>query len=316
MIKEIFPPTDNQSQTLAEALKHAGADFVAEQVPIFQDITETDAVRPDLTFGQIPGYSVIRRGDSKIPLGVVSARYGLSQYKDTLSFLDDLVGEKEALFNSVAITDDGARIYVSMRAPNSVVFAPGDEIQCYYTASTSHDGTGSIQFMCSPIHSRTQTILTSLDFGVIKMRHSVHVKNRLARAAGTIKKMQDVWANHADSFVKFAGMPLDDIEAKTYFCMLVPGNEDSTEIHPRTQNTRDKLFDIYKVGVASQLPSCKGTLLGAFVASLIFGDYYKTIRESIVGRSERDARIESRLSGSAARFKADSFASALKLMRM
>ena len=94
--------------------------------------------------------------------------------------------------------------------------------------------------------------------------------------------------------------------------MIVPS--DTEEVHPRTQNTRDKLYDLYKVGMASNLPSCKDTLLGAFVAALVFGDYYKSVRHSIVGRSEKDAMIESRLTGTAARFKADAYAACLKLV--
>jgi hypothetical protein len=41
-----------------------------------------------------------------------------------------------------------------------------------------------------------------------------------------------------------------------------------------------------------------------------------TDRTSIIGRSEQDVMIESRLSGTAARFKADAFAACLKLYRV
>ena len=303
MFKEIFP-SRGVLTTLEEALKSANCDFEAEQVPILHDVAGTSQV--------IEGYSCIRRGDSKIALGVLSARYGLSQYKDTLSFLNDVVGNGDAKFVSVASSDDGARIHIALQAPSSIVFAPGDELKCYYIASTSHDGSGSIQLTCAPLHEKTQTLLTSPDFGVIKMRHTVNVKDRLARASGTVAKMQEIWNMYSDKFSKFSGLAMTEDDARAYFAMIVPC--DKEEVPTRTQNTRDKLFDLYKVGMAANLPSCKDTLLGAFVSALIFGDYYKSVRHSIVGRSEKDAMIESRLTGTAARFKADAYAACMKLV--
>ncbi len=309
MLKELFPDKGILT-TLEDVLKSINCDFEAEQVPILQ-MTDTTGVE---VFEPIKGYSCIRRGDNKVPLGIMSGRYGLLQYKDTMSFLNDIAGSKEASFRGATSTGDGAKVYVAMKSPNTIVFAPGDEMECYFVASSSHDGSGSVQLVCAPVHKRTQTIMTNQDFGVIKMRHTVKVKDRLARATGTVAKMQDVWNTYSDKFAKFANLPINDNDAQTYFAMVVPS--DAEPVPTRTENVRSKLFDIYKSGISSSLPSCQNTLLGAFVASLVFGDYYKTVRQSIVGTSERDAMVESRLSGSAARFKADAFAACIQIARL
>ena len=310
MMREIFPNIGTQ-QTLEEVLKAIDCDFTAEQVPVHQELPNSTVER---VFEEIPGYSVVRRGDNKIALGVHSARYGLTQYKETLAFLNDIAGQNQVTFQSATSIDNGARVYIAMKAPNTVVFAPGDEIQCYYTAGTSHDGTGSIELMCSPVHTKSQTILTTLDSGIIRMRHTAKVKDRLARASGTINKMNEIWSRHADKFTKFCNLPVSDLDARAYFALVVPS--DVEPVHTRTQNVRDKMFDIYKAGMTSNLPSCQGTLLGCFVAALIFGDYYKTVRKSIIGRTEHDIMVESRLSGTSARFKADAFHAALKMARL
>lgn len=304
-MKEVFPITTGFS-TLEEALKSVNADFVAELVPVLQSVTlnETEAFEP------IKGYGCIRRQDNLTPLAIMSNRYGITQFKDALSFVNDLAAN-QAKIVSAAATDDGARVHIALRSPNTIVFAPGDEIECFYTASTSHDGSGSIQLMCSPVHKQTQTMLTTLDSGVIKLRHTSRVRDRLARASGILTKMNSVWDVHADRIGKFTKITVTDDDVRTYFAMLVPSETET--IHPRTQNVRNKLFDIYKTGIPSKLPSCNGTLLGGFVSALVYGDYYKTVRQSIVGRSEKDAMIESRLTGSSARFKADAFAACLKL---
>ena len=313
MLRELFKG-DGNVQTLPELLESINANFDAELVPVCHYVRQNEDGTDD--FREIPNKSCIRRGDNKIALGVMSARYGLAQYRETLGFLNDVVGTNQAQFYGARAIDNGASLFVAVKAPNTIMFAPGDEIECFYTASTSHDGTGSIQLMLSPVHKRTQTILTTLDSGIIRMRHTKLVKDRLARATGTINKMQAVWQNHEDKFRKFVGLTINDDEAKTYFAMVVPSDEIGDDVPTRTQNVREKLFDIYKAGVVAQIPSCRGTLLGAFVSALVFGDYYKTTRSSIIGRSEQDVMVESRLSGTAARFKADAFACCLKLYRI
>ena len=309
MLRDIFKG-NSELQTLSELLTDIDCNFDAELVPIYHRGPDHDGSDP---YREIPNKACIRRGDNHIPLGVMSSRYGLAQYRDTLGFLDEVVGNKAAEFYGARAIDNGASLFVAVKAPNTVMFAPDDAIECYYTASTSHDGTGSIQLMLSPVHKKTQTILTTLDSGIIRMRHTKLVKDRLARAVGTVNKMQAVWNNHEDKFRTFAKLTMTDDDAKTYFAMVVPSDEIGDDVATRTKNVRDKLFDIYKVGMVSQIPSCRGTLLGGFVSALVFGDYYKTTRSSIIGRSEQDVMVESRLSGTAARFKADAFACCLKL---
>ena len=312
MLRELFKG-DGNVQTLPELLESINCNFDAELVPIYQNHLDSNGAD---VYSVIPNKACIRRDDNKIALGVMSARYGLAQYRETLGFLNDIVGNQQAQFYGARAIDNGASLFVAVKAPNTVMFAPDDEIECFYTASSSHDGTDSIQLMLSPVHKRTQTILTTLDSGIIRMRHTKLVKDRLARATGTINKMQTVWQNHEDKFRKFAGLTINDDEVKTYFAMVVPSDEVGDDVPTRTQNVREKLYDIYKVGMVSQIPSCKGTLLGAFVSALVFGDYYKTTRASIIGRSEQDVMVESRLAGTAARFKADAFAACLKLYRI
>lgn len=308
MLKDLFTQTEG-AKTIREVLDLINCNFDAEQVPIAHKLS-------DDTYSIIPGKSCIRRGDNKTPLGIMSARYGLAQFRDTLNFLDDIVGSSAAEFYGAKSIDNGALLFIAIKAPNSVFFAPDDSIECFYTASTSHDGTGSIQLACAPVHKRTQTIFTTLDSGIIRMRHTKLIKDRLARATGTINKMQAVWTSHADKFRTFAKLSMGDDEARTYFAMVADSDKIGDEVPTRTQNVREKLFDIYKTGMAAQLPSCRGTLLGGFISALVFGDYYKSTRTSTIGRSEQDVMIESRLSGTAAKFKADAFAACLKLCRI
>jgi phage/plasmid-like protein (TIGR03299 family) len=307
-VRDLFPRLPYDVATIDELLIAIDANFEVEKRPIYQRL-------PSGGFTPVVGYAATARKDNDIAMGVVSARYGVSQYRHTLSFLDELVADGQFRFTGGRTTMDGAHLYVSLTSPNRVVYAGGDTVDCHFTVSTSHDGTDSISVMCSPVHARSQTILPS-NLGIVKIRHSVHVGRRLANAAGTLRQMNKVWEQHRDAFEKFPQIVLSDDDARTYFAMLAP-SKDGSEVPTRTQNVRDTLFNIYKTHkLTSHLPSCRNTLMGALVSALVFGDYYKTVRKSIVGVSEQDARIESRLSGQGAKLKADAFAGALELMRL
>jgi phage/plasmid-like protein (TIGR03299 family) len=307
-LRELFPRLPHEVGTIDELLKTIGADFEVEKRAIYQRI-------PSGGFTPVIGWSATARKDTDAALGVVGSRYGVSQYKHTLGFLDELVADGQFRFNGGRTTLDGAHLYVSLVSPSRVIFGGNDTVDCHFTVSTSHDGSDSIRVMCSPVHSRSQTVLPS-KLGIVKIRHSVHVGRRLADAAATLRKMNKVWEQHKDAFERFPQIQLSNDDAKTYFAMLAPAKSGS-EVPTRTQNVRDQLMSIYtNHKLTANLPSCKGTLLGALVAAMIFGDYYKTVRKSIVGVSEQDARIESRLNGQGAKLKADAFAGALELMRL
>lgn len=308
MLRELFPNMGSLN-TLDEALKAIDCDFEAELVPVLHKMEPQPGI---VGYEPLHAYRCVRRQDNKYAFSIMSSNYGLAQYKDTLSFLNDIVGNKDAEIYSAATINNGARLFIALKAPNSIVFAPGDGISCYYIAMSSHDGSSCIQLMCAPVHEKSQTIITSLDRGVIKLRHTKNVKDRLARASGIVNKMQSVWTEHANQFQKFAKLQFTDDDARTYFAMLYP-SEDINEVHPRTQNIRNKLFDIYKTGFGAGLPSCKDTLLGAFVSALIFADYYKTIRTSTKGRSTKDCAVESRITGDSARLKAAALAACIQL---
>lgn len=322
-MKAIFTKQEGL-KTVEECLASINCNFDAEKAPVKhqwgesytldgkQIVISEHSQTPEI----IPGYALIRRGDNKIPLAINAQRYGLVQHRESLGFLNDLTVQNKIELYGATSTDHGAAVYVAVKTPNTVFFAPDNEIECFFTARNSLDRSGSIEFMCSPVHKKLQVMLTTLDSGIIKMRHTVHVKDRLAKAIQTVNKMQQVWDTHAEKFRWFQSLPMTDEDAKIYFAMLAESDEVGDDVPTRIQNVRDKLFDLYKNGIVSHIPSCRGNLLGGFIAALVFGDYYKTTRTSCIGRSEHDILVESRLTGAGARFKADSFACALRLLHL
>ena len=310
-VHKLFKRLDDPYASIDDALKAVGADFEVEKV----EIQSTDG---ESTFPMEAG---VRRKDNKVGLKVMGSRYGVVQYRVALDFLSDIVGNREAEIYAGRVIDNGAKLHLIVKTPDFIELSPGERFDCYFTVSASHDGTGCLQALCSPVHNISQTVYTPVVQvregrsvpGIVRIKHSAKVEARLGTAKAMFAKLHRHFEEFGEQIQDLAGISLREQEARDYFLSIIPdsGGKNNT----RADNIRNKMFDIYKtVGLCRNLPSCKDTLFGAFMAVLQYSDYYKTVRKSI-RRSEIDARIEARLTGDAAKLKAEGFAFALKLAR-
>jgi phage/plasmid-like protein (TIGR03299 family) len=305
-LPSLFKGLKNPKDTL-EALQQMAADFVADKRDVYFLDDGGEPVK-------IENFAAIVNTNEMHGLSVMRSRYGLVQYRDALDFLSEAVANGSATFEGGRATDSGARIHIAMKAAKSIELGPGDRIDCYYTVSTSHDGSNCITAMCTPIHSALQTVFTPLNDGVMKIKHTARANERLTKARRMTTRMHEFFTKYEGHFKDFVQTNLNDQEARDYFRMLVPETDGPNKV--RSENIRDKLYDIFKLNpLLRGLPSCQGTLFGAFQAAMIYADLYKTVRKSKI-RNELDAKLESRLNGDGARFKAEAYAASLQIMRM
>lgn len=294
-------------RSIEEALEQMGADFTAEKRDVYFIGDDGEPVKVDhqcavVNLENMQGMSIMR------------AKYGLVQYSDALSFLSDAVANGTAEFYGGRATDGGARVHIVMKATEFMELGPGERVECYFTVSTTHDGTGQIMAMCTPIHSVLQTVFTPLKDGVFKIKHTVKANQRLQQMSRVANKMHVFFESYQESFRSFIGCNLTHQQARDYFFMLCPDSDGPNKT--RGENIRNKLFDIYTTNpILRGLPTCRSTLWGAFQAAMVYADQYKTVRASNI-RSEVDAKLESRLNGAGAQFKAEAFAACIEIERM
>jgi len=306
-LTKLFRKLDNPKNVEA-ALKEVGADFTAVQKDVF-----TIHNGKMIKYGSYRG---VNREDNGEPLSIMKANYGLVQFTEGLNLLDNLIRTNQAEIYSAHLIDNGARLHCILKSPKFLDLGAGDRIECFFTVTTSHDGTACLQIMITPIHKASDTVFTPLGPGTIKIKHTKKVGVRLAQAQSAINKMHTFWDKYAETFGKLTRRTISDQESKDFFMMVMPeGNTEKAE--KRRSNIRDKMYDIYKfTGPCRNVPHCKGTLFGAFIAAQLWAERYKTVRKSTTGRSELDAKIEARLTGDAARLKAEAYECVLKIDRM
>lgn len=244
-------------------------------------------------------------------LGSVGPNFGLIQNWEMVEFCEHFTAEQEAEFHCVQAPNKGERIFMIMKMPAHVSLGANDEIHAYFCITSAHDGSGCFNAIPLYLHNASQTVITPpVQGSAFKIKHSKNVINRMAKAKVTLRAMGDYWSDYAGLFQDFAQIKLTSDRAHEYFHLVFPGTQAEST---RSENVRAKMWDLYSGrGICSGLPSCKETLLGAMMATVEYAEYYQTVKSS-KHRDEMAARIQSRLTGSAAELKAKALRMSIKL---
>ena len=284
-----------------EVLEACGLDFTAEMVPM----THTD---DDGTPLDQPFVSLVRRADNKIPLGVNSKIYGLTQYRQWFALPEDLWQNGVTLVYG-GIQGHGARAYLVMRAEGSIKLANEDHILNEFTVTASHDGKSKLSFMMTPRRTGNESIV-AFERPLISFKHSKNVQARIGKTHSILYKVKESWEEFSESTQAMIRVKMTDDESRS-FIKAVIGDGEST----RTINVRDKVFDLYKsVGIGRAVPACQGTLFGLVQAFCEYSDHHAIVRKSKY-LDESSAALDSKTLGAAAKQKAKGWSMAMTLVR-
>jgi phage/plasmid-like protein (TIGR03299 family) len=125
--------------TAKEALAAGGAAFTVEQWPL-QAVAPDDSVHQG-GIADVPRKVANVRSDTGQVLGVVGTTYRVLQNADAFAFVDALVDDGGAKYESAGVLAGGARVFLAMEVPDHIVVA-GDpsEYRLFLVFSNGHDG--------------------------------------------------------------------------------------------------------------------------------------------------------------------------------
>ena len=168
----------DKALTSSEAIKVAHLDYEVEQFPLLAKIS--DEVQPP-----VPGKFATVRTDTNQVLGVVGSRYEIVQNFQAFDFIDEIVGSKEAIFETAGALGNGERIFVTAKLPSNIRIAKTDDIiEEYILFTSSHDGSGSVYAGFTPIRvvcNNTLNMALRSVTNKLTLRHtrSVHGKIKI-----------------------------------------------------------------------------------------------------------------------------------------
>lgn len=191
--------------TIYEALELSRANYKVELQPL---VALTPQMSEHLA---TPGYDISKfqdevidsiisnkmvtmRMDTMQPLGVVSEAYGVVQNEDAFRFIDTLVtgqlnSRKDTpVIETAGVLGKGERVFVTAKFPEKIRLdnAGNDMVEMYMAFTTSHDGSGAVQCMVTPVRvvcNNTLNLAMKKCSGKLSLRHSANIHSRLDLAS-------------------------------------------------------------------------------------------------------------------------------------
>jgi len=299
--------------TSREVLEKANLDWSVEKCELVarmpfringvNDIKEGsgDFVHDGEIYRECPNGYATYRTDRNIPLGIVKSKYEVVQNIDAFNFIDNAIGEGKALFQYAGCFGYGHKVFITAKLPVTTEVG-GDPIDNYLVFSTSHDGSGSIDILFTPVrvfclnmlnagieessaHIRirhTKTAQDRLDFGAEMLRIALKyaesskqfyeslltIEMNDDQVRDNIARLTLTPAEYANVISESKNYTIKQLFARDYLTM------ERTGITTRKANILNNIFDYYQNGVAQE--KIIGNAWGAYNA--ITG-YYCNVKE-------------------------------------
>ena len=183
---------------VADALKLCHADFEVTKQPLFafpEDIlTRIHNNEPinghDLVDYMVMSHNATMRTDKNSVLGIVGKDYGIVQNAAAFKFVDMFCSGEFAerdntpVIETCGVLGGGERIFVTAKFPKSIVMDANrdDLVDMYVVFTTTHDGTGAVRCLVTPVRvvcNNTLNWAMNHNIGRVSFRHTINVNNRL-----------------------------------------------------------------------------------------------------------------------------------------
>lgn len=314
--------------TSEEVIKKANLDWDVSKCEVYANIKITDtsdkmldiinndvkkgnaAINGNSLFKQCPNGYCTYRTDKNIPLGVVKRKYTIVQNREAFSFFDKAIENKEAKWFTAGCFGNGNRVFISTKLPN-ISLVKNDPVDNYLVFINSHDGSGGVKIMFTPVriicfNALTAAIKSSTNY--ISFRHTASVHKNIDEAHEVLgiceRKRQETeeYYNYLanikvtdEDIMKFVGeFVLTEEEAEQ---LLVTGHSfkelcyrnnqafEDSGISMRKLNVISDIWDYYNDGIGQK--QIAGTAWGAVNA---VSGYYSNV-DNAIGEKRFDSIV-------------------------
>lgn len=293
--------------TAEEAIQAAGLDFEVKKEPVYVPVRQLnrnttegfDRVLCDRSGEDGTSYMEMRkvedrfatyRVDNGHPFGVVGSRYEIVQNRDAFKFFDAIVGEGEAIYETAGALGNGEIIFITAKLPSYIRVGNGDDtIEKYLLLTSSHDGSGAIQAMFTPIRvvcNNTLNAALKSNAARVSIRHTKAVHNSLKEAHKVLGIANALTEELTGIFNQMSQIKISDKQLREYIETVVLGDtlerlmtkdeEKAFDLSTRSANIIADITGYAYNNPTQLLETTKGTAWGAYNA--ITG-YYSNVKD-------------------------------------
>lgn len=182
--------------TINEAINAIGANYTVEKQSLLR---VPDEVINAITMGEVGNLDIAKYltmdniiqshkatmiEESNHTLGVVGKDYSVVSNSKAFEFIDLMTsgtigGDQAPLIETAGILNDGARMYVTAKMPGKFLIGGDDSdyIDDYIVFTNSHDGSGAVMALFTPVRVICQNTLNAAIKGAVNKVAFKHTKN-------------------------------------------------------------------------------------------------------------------------------------------
>lgn len=223
----------NDCTTIREVMEKAGLDFRVDKCPIVAKMNlniETNGldfnngfIHEGKYYSEVKDMYATYRTDTNRPLGIVKSRYEVVQNIDAFAFFEEAIIDDNVTWDKAGYYGYGHKIFVSAKLPFTID-VNGDEINNYLVFSSTHDGSGSINILFSPIRVICLNMLNAglqASYSNIKIKHTNSAKSRLEEHAKILKIARTYACNAQDIYNALYKRPVTDEQFVDFLAKLI-----------------------------------------------------------------------------------------------
>jgi phage/plasmid-like protein (TIGR03299 family) len=298
-----------------EAIKAASLDYEVGLNPVYMNVNDIEI--------PIPDKNCTYRKDINYPFSIVGSRYSVIQNLDAFKFIDDIIGRKEAIFETAGALFNGEKVFITCKLPSYIrLNGSNDIIENYLVLINDHTGSEPLYVLFTPVrvvcHNTVNAALRGakgsnkyiirhtpssklkLDFG----SQLIGVYNTYAREIETsFNRMAEKKYDIRD-FLKGLYLTAEQINMVNLNNGLLDSIE---EISTQKKNLITDIETFYHKGIGQDMDTCKGTLYGCYQSVTGFFD-------NVQGYKSREDRMNSLIFGTSETKKQEAFNLAEKLV--
>jgi phage/plasmid-like protein (TIGR03299 family) len=269
-----------QATSSAEAIGLAGLDWHVEQWPVraFDPHQFGSEARIDEFVANV-------RTDTRAVIGVVGKRYRVFQNREAFDFMDALVGDKLAMYETAGSLHGGRRVWMLAAIPKEYRAGADDLIKPYVLLTNTHDGSQALRMIPTTVRVVCQNTLNlamrEAGMDGLTVSHHPRLESRIAEARAKLGIIAARFDKFDEELHAMLAKDLTVTEASGYFRGLagadVPGGSD------RQKKNREKVYGQMLVNFdndRNSLPGMKHTAWAAYNAVSEWADHQRTYRGS------------------------------------
>jgi len=207
-----------QAMTSEEAIKLAKLDFNVRKAPAYAKFDPPININPDQAPCRgklIPDTYCTVREDLALPLGIVGKDYTIVQPIECFDWFDNVVGNKEAMFQTAGVLDNSKTVFVTAKLPVGITVLKDDLIEQYLLLSNSFDGSSSLIVKFTPIRvvcANTLAMALTSKANTVRLRHSKNVKEKLKMASTVLGIQREYKIAIEETLLRLAQIKLNEKE--------------------------------------------------------------------------------------------------------